>query len=312
MNVTFPDFLLLERVEHVFFGVEYLCRARKAKTFLACDFCHGSFRREIALEDLYVSCRFYRVLQWMNDGLFRRKPRKVFHILLKRLSRDGHAIPVEQALGEKHFCDSRYASDAVQVFHHVLTAWFEVGKKGDAIAYTLKVVDRQFDADRPRHRNQMKNSVGGPAHGCYQDDRVLESLTCHDVAWFEVQFEEISNGGSRAETFFKLEWVFGRCRGTVGQRHSEHLDCGGHRVRGVHATAGTGPGARVTDDLAPAFFVDSPGEILPVALKSRDHIELLPFAVTGLNGSAVDHERRSIESSHGDKASRHVLVATWK
>ena len=104
--------------------------------------------------------------------------------------------------------------------------------------------------------------------------------------------------------------IFGRRRRTVGQRHAEHFDGGRHRVGGVHAAAGAGAGTRVLHDLLALLFVDRAGKEFAVALKRRNHVELLVVrAMPGANRAAVHHQRRPVQAAHGDEATRHVLVA---
>ena len=110
--------------------------------------------------------------------------------------------------------------------------------------------------------------------------------------------------------FVDLAWVFGGNTGRIRQGHAEGFDGRGHRVGGVHASAGTGTGATAADDFLPFFLADLAGDVLTVTLKRTDDVQFLVFVKSGLDRTAVDHDRRPIQPSHRDQASRHVLVTS--
>jgi hypothetical protein len=51
-------------------------------------------------------------------------------------------------------------------------------------------------------------------------------------------------------------------------------------------------------------------QVLTVGLESRYDVELLATALSGLDGTSIDHETRSVESTESHESSRHVLVAS--
>lgn len=83
-------------------------------------------------------------------------------------------------------------------------------------------------------------------------------------------------------------------------------------VGGVHSTAGSGTGARVTDNVLALSLGNGSGEVGSVGLESGDDVEgsLVAGGCTGLDGASVDHDGGAIDATHGDQASGHVLVAS--
>lgn len=83
-------------------------------------------------------------------------------------------------------------------------------------------------------------------------------------------------------------------------------------VGGVHSTAGSGTGARVTDNVLTLDLGDGSGEVGSVGLEGRDDVEgsLVAGGCAGLDGASVDHDGGAIDATHGDQASGHVLVAS--
>ncbi len=68
----------------------------------------------------------------------------------------------------------------------------------------------------------------------------------------------------------------------------------------------------MSDDIESLLFCDLAGDELTVGLESRDDIDIciiLGHCASGLDGSTVDHEGWSIDSSHGHHHSGHILVA---
>src|SRR5690349_11804950 len=66
----------------------------------------------------------------------------------------------------------------------------------------------------------------------------------------------------------------------------------------------------MADDLPTTVLIDLAGQIFTVGLKSRNDIELLTLAGPCANGSAVNHQRWTIQPAHRDQTARHVFVAS--
>ena len=90
---------------------------------------------------------FDRIRQRTQDLLARSQARQLGEILSQGLAGHGHAAAIDKACLEQEFQHRRNSADFVQVFHHVLTARFQIGQEGHAIADRLEVIDREFDAD---------------------------------------------------------------------------------------------------------------------------------------------------------------------
>ena len=57
----------------------------------------------------------------------------------------------------------RSAADLVQIFHHELAARLEIGEQRSSFADFLEIVDREGNADRARHRDQVQHGIGRAA-----------------------------------------------------------------------------------------------------------------------------------------------------
>mmetsp|Transcript_3116 Transcript_3116/g.11969 ORF Transcript_3116/g.11969 Transcript_3116/m.11969 type:complete len:291 (+) Transcript_3116:2028-2900(+) len=113
------------------------------------------------------------------------------------------------------------------------------------------------------------------------------------------------------ETFIHLERIFRGNGGRIRKSHAESLDAAGHGVGGVHAAARARARARVTHDVFALFLRDSAGNELSVRLERGYDIECATIhgGVARANGTAVNHQRRAVQSTHGHDRTRHVLIA---
>ena len=125
------------------------------------------------------------------------------------------------------------------------------------------------------HGDQVQHGIGRAAQRHHDDHRVLERRARHDVARLEVAFEQLANRRARrrstrrawrdprpgstsctAATCPSLRWPRPSC-----------WPCTCRRTRPA-------PGQRVADDRLPLFVRDLAGDVLAVALKRRDDVEL--------------------------------------
>src|SRR4030095_4138429 len=93
-DIAFADFLALQRVQHVFFGVVDLCGPRELQPFLAGDLGDSSFRSEVALQNLDMPGRLQRIRKRTHDWLPLRQAWKVLDVFPQRLPRHSDAISI--------------------------------------------------------------------------------------------------------------------------------------------------------------------------------------------------------------------------
>src|SRR5690606_15612208 len=92
----------------------------------------------------------------------------------------------------------------------------------------------------------------------------------------------------------------------VREAQAERLERRCHRVRGVHARAGTGPRNRRRLDLLELGLADPAGRVRADRLEHGDDVATLR---PRLNRTAVDENRRPVEPGYRHRAARDVLVA---
>lgn len=54
---------------------------------------------------------------------------------------------------------TRNATNLINVFHNVLSTWFEVSDEGRAVRYGLEIIDCQLDSYGLRNGNKMQNGI---------------------------------------------------------------------------------------------------------------------------------------------------------
>mmetsp|Transcript_6388 Transcript_6388/g.15497 ORF Transcript_6388/g.15497 Transcript_6388/m.15497 type:complete len:352 (+) Transcript_6388:485-1540(+) len=158
----------------------------------------------------------------------------------------------------------------------------------------------------------MQDSIGGSTGNHNNSNGILKSSLRHDIAGFEVQSQKLLHGFSGSSALPHLFLGIGRGRTRVGEGHTEGLDGSGHGVGRVHTTAGTLAGTRVLDDFHSLFLGNLVVKMLSVRLEGTDNIEGFSGGglVSSTDGSAIDHDRWSIQSCHSHNAPGHVLVTT--
>ena len=140
--------------------------------------------------------------------------------------------------------------------------------------------------------------------------RVLERRARHDVAGFDILLEQPSHRGAGVSALLDLLRRGRGRRGAVGKAHTKRLDGAGHDVRRVHAAAGAGARAGVAQDRLPLLLADAARQQLAITLEGRDDVETASLPLSGPNRAAIDHQRRSVETTHSHDAAGHVLVAS--
>ena len=98
---------------------------------------------------------------------------------------------MKQAGFEKHLADSGYASDGVQVLHHIAAARFKVCQHRSPAVDRLDVIERERHIHGPRHCDQMEHRVGRSSQDGNDDDGIFEGFPGHDVARLQIQLSRL-------------------------------------------------------------------------------------------------------------------------
>ena len=156
----------------------------------------------------------------------------------------------------------------------------------------------------------MKHRIGAPTERHDDRHRVFKRFAGHDIARLQVEFQQIANGQCGPIAFVFLGWILRRNRGRIRQRHAQGFDGRSHGVGRVHAPASPCSRTGVSHDALAGLVVDLTCEILTIALECRDNVQRMSIPLASSNRSAVNHQRRTIQSPHRNQTPWHVLVTT--
>jgi hypothetical protein len=158
----------------------------------------------------------------------------------------------------------------------------------------------------------VEDCVSGTTSNVDNSHGVLESLAGHDIRGADIFLEQVLDSTTGSQTFELLGLGHGGIGGGTGKRHTHSLNNGSHGVGSVHTTASATARAGVLDDVLTLVLVDLTSDKLTVSLEGRDDVESLVGHLTtsGSDGTAVNHDGGSVDSSHGHDDTGHVLVAT--
>ncbi|MNL03013.1 hypothetical protein D3C87_1235380 [compost metagenome] len=232
--------------------------------------------------------------------------RHVFQVFGEGLAGDGHGVAMQHA-GRQHALHQRLnAADGHQLAHHVFAAGAQVGDHRGNLAQLDEVIQGQLDIHRVGHGQQVQHGIGRAGEGDHHANRVFEGLAGHDVAWFQIEFEQLHDLLAGAETVRGLVAANGVLGAGTGQAHAQGFNGRGHGVGGVHAATGTGAGNRHFLDLLDLDLADIAPRVLAHGLEHGNDVGV---AGARLDGATIDKDRRAIQPRHADQAARHVLVA---
>ena len=203
-NVALLDLAALEALQHVLLTIVYARRPREAQAFLAGDLGHRAAGREVAAQNLDMATWLDRPFERHEHVLSGLEPRERGEILGDRLAGDGKAVAVNEILLEQIFHHRRSTSDIVQVFHHVFAGRLEIGQERHAVAHRLEILNGQRHAHGARHGNEMQHGVGRAAERHHDHHGVFEGPARHDVARFDVLFQQIPDGLAGIQALFEL------------------------------------------------------------------------------------------------------------
>ena len=114
-----------------------------------------------------------------------------------------------QQLLEHH----RNASRTMQISGDILARGFQVAEHGDALAYTLEVVERPFNTGMVRNRQIMQDRIGRAADCHNQADGIFNAFARNDVAWLDAffnRFDQYLRGAHGTFDFLFIGVGFGR------------------------------------------------------------------------------------------------------
>ena len=155
----------------------------------------------------------------------------------------------------------------------------------------------------------MQHDVGGAAHRHADGDGVLEGLAGHDVAGADVLLQQAHQGAAGVAGLAQLAGVDGGDGGVAGERHTHHLNGGGHRVGGEQTGAGTLAGAGAAFQLFQLLVGDVAAGVGADGLEHVLDVDIAPVVLAGHNGAAVHKDGGDVETGDGHHAAGHIFVA---
>lgn len=306
------DLAALERLDEGVLVVVDASLTLEHETLLTGDLTDGAAGSQLSAQDLNVTGGLDGVAEGADDLLVLGEPvGPGLDVLLHGLTGDSDAAAVDQALLQEEPKQGRGTTNGHHVGHDVLATGLQVGQEGSAVADLLEVVDGQLDANGVGNGDQVQNGVGATTKDVDDNHGVLESLSREDVARADVLSHDGLDGLTDALALLDLVDVGSRNTTAGRQGHTHGLNGGGHGVGGVHATASTLSRAGVADNVVALVLGDLAGNVLSVGLEGVDQIDLgAGLAASGGNGTTVHHDTGSVDTSHSNQDTGHVLVAT--
>src|SRR5690606_2946860 len=156
----------------------------------------------------------------------------------------------------------------------------------------------------------MQHGVGAAAHSHHYADGVLERGPRHDLAWGDVELDELDERLTRCRCVGKLLVVDSSHGAGVRQAHPHGFDGARHGVGRVHPAAGTGARAGCALDGVEGVELDAARSLGANGLEDTDDGQVLTVVMTGLDGAAVEHDGGDVEPAERDHRAWHVLVTT--
>jgi hypothetical protein len=157
----------------------------------------------------------------------------------------------------------------------------------------------------------MQNSVGATTKDGGDDHGILKGLASHDVTGSDILLENVADSRSNGLTLGLLARILSRTAAATRKGETQSLNSGSHGVGSVHATTSTTTGASISDNVKSLLLTDLAGDVLTVGLESRDDIDRLSLlGAAGLDGTTVNHDAGTVDTTHSNGNTRHVLVAT--
>ena len=165
------------------------------------------------------------------------------------------------------------------------------GPAGDGV----EVVELQRDTGLPGDGQQVEHSVCRSPEGHHRRDRVLERRPGQDLARADVGLQETHHRFPRPQGEIVEPGVDRGHRGRPGQRETERLPDGGHRVGGEHPGTRAGTGAGGALDLHQVLDGDPALELGADPLEDVDDRDVPTLVAPGEARSPVEEHRGQIE-----------------
>ena len=121
----------------------------------------------------------------------------------------------------------------------------------------------------------MEHGIGGPTECNDHGDGIFKSLTGHDIAWFDILFDQVDHRSTGILGINFLIIGYGELCGTVWQAHTKCFDGGGHGIGGVHSTTGSWAGNCLLFDIGEFLLINLAGCMGTDCFENRYNIEIL-------------------------------------
>mmetsp|Transcript_25126 Transcript_25126/g.38650 ORF Transcript_25126/g.38650 Transcript_25126/m.38650 type:complete len:392 (+) Transcript_25126:667-1842(+) len=260
-----------------------------------------------------------RIAQWTNNFLSRCQTWmvQVRKILVVCLSCNSKLVTIKESVVNHELDYSWCTPNILHVFHHIFSRWLEVSQKGSLVGNSLKVIESNGNIgilNGSAHCNKMEDSICGSSSNHNHGDSVFKGFLGHNVARFDILFQQHLHGCTCLDAFVLLFLRISRRTGRIWQRHSQSFNGSCHGVSGVHSSTSSLSRTRVLCDFFSFFFRDLFVNVLSIGLEGRYNIQCGTgrWLLSSTNGSSINHNSRSVESSHGHDTARHVLVTSWE
>ena len=308
-HIPFLDFVSKNGLKGFFLGFKNAGTPAEFLALLAADFCYGTLRRQVTLEDHKVAVLFDRILDGANNLLALRIWFKWSQVLLECFPSDSQAIAMEQALGEEGFHEWHDAADGYQLGHEKTPAGLQVCKHWHALTNAGEILEGEFDFGRVSNGEEVKNGVRRASQGNDHRDGIFEGFLGNDIRGKDATLEHVENSGAGISTILCLLRRNGILRGTIRETEAHRLDGGGHRVGRIHTTARARAGYGIGLHIVEFFFRNFIGRTLTDSFKDRDNIQLTLSKAAWEYGATVNKYSCAIQTENRHDAAGHIFVA---
>mmetsp|Transcript_59156 Transcript_59156/g.157430 ORF Transcript_59156/g.157430 Transcript_59156/m.157430 type:complete len:240 (+) Transcript_59156:356-1075(+) len=193
-EVPLLDLASLETPQHTLLILKDIRWAGEGRALLASDLCDSTLGANVPAQDLDVTSTLNALVKRPDHVLILKvEIGNTRQVLGHSLASHSQAVTVQPTKLQQILHDDRCAAYSVRVLHEILTAWFEIREECSFVTETLEVVDRQVNASRRRHREQMKHRVRGTSKRVHNDYGVLEGLLGDYVQWLQVSLKQRSH-----------------------------------------------------------------------------------------------------------------------